>query len=188
VSRTRVLCGAIAAAILALAVALAPGDARERRGPIARLAGPFGPLLASAQWVRVQAAVSSGRDGLAFARAETALALDPASTAGWEIVAAHQGLYLAAPEREPDVARRAAWLTAALATCRRGEERARDPGALAWYRGLLWRTRAFDEVPIRPREEMLLEAARAFDEAAVLGYPGASESAAWARRHAVEAD
>lgn len=181
-SAVRCASGAAAAGLLALGLSLAPATAHGPARPAsARLAGPFGGLLASAQWVRVQEAAASGRHGLALARAEAALALDPGSNAGWEIVAAHQGLYLASPEREPDPARRAAWLEAALATCRRGQEQARDPAGLAWFRGLLCRTRARDEVPVRPAEELWARAARAFEEAAELGHPDAALHAASAR-------
>jgi hypothetical protein len=124
------------AAFAAVAIAVAPE--RRARVPFAtRLLGPLAPLAAHAQWLRADAAIEDGRIDLALARAELAFALEPADFERRIALSHYLAFELASPERETDPARRLAWLRAALDVVRRGEERARDPGALAIWAGLM---------------------------------------------------
>ena len=120
-----------------VSIAFAPGRASDERprGPAQRLLGPISSLAASAQWVRVDLAFRAGRPELGFARAERALALDPASPEGWSFLARQQAFSLASVEREPDPRRRRSWIRAGLETAARGEALSRDPAGLARLQG-----------------------------------------------------
>ena len=102
-----------------------------------RLVGPIAALVASAQWVRADLAFRAGRVELFLARAQTALNLAPESAEGWRYLAWHQAYTLASPEREPDPARRVAWVRAGLATAAQGERVADRPEELALLCGLI---------------------------------------------------
>jgi len=160
---------------LALVVVWMPGGAPPpRTASLAeRLLGPVAGLGASAQWVRVGEAFRQGRPELALARAETALRLDPRSVEGWKYLADRLAYDLAAPSREPDSARRLAWVRAGIATLARGEAHCRDPGELALQQGLiLWKVAVVDPELAWPS---LAEEARAhFARAASLGHPEAA--------------
>ena len=126
--------------VVLVSIAFAPGRARSNqrpRGPAQRLLGPISSLAASAQWVRVDHAFRAGRPALAFARAERALALDPASPEGWSFLAWQQASFLASEVRESDPARRLAWIRASLATAARGEAQSRDPAELALLQAVI---------------------------------------------------
>ena len=127
-------------AVVVIAITVAPmrtGSDTRARSPAQRLLGPISSLLASAQWVRVDQAFRAGRPELGFARAERALALDPASPAGWGFLAWQQASFLASVEREDDPARRLAWIRASLDTAARGEALSRDPAELALLQGVI---------------------------------------------------
>lgn len=181
--------GWIAVAALALVpVWTSPPAAEQRPGaPIARLLGPIGSLAASAQWVRVSQAMRAGRGDVVLARAELALALDPESTEAWTFYSRHLALDRASRTREPDPARRAAWLRVAIDVIERGEERASHPEELAFWAGLILGQFAEvdPELPWRGGRRGLWEdAAAAFERAAERGHPEGAEFAAAARRSA----
>jgi hypothetical protein len=124
--------------VVLVSIAFAPTGARSGErppGPAQRLLGPISSLVASAQWVRVDHAFRAGRPELGFARAEWALALDPASPEGWSFLAWQQAFTLGSVEREPDPTRRLAWIRAGLETAARGEALSRDPASLARLQG-----------------------------------------------------
>jgi hypothetical protein len=171
---------------LAAVLCLAPGLWAPREGaarestPRARLLAPFTELAARVQWIRFQRAVLAGRPELAIARAESALALEPRSTAGWDLLASYLGFDLASPEREPDPERRLGWVRAALAVARRGEVSATEPGRLALLRGLVLQTHAEldPELPWPDGARALwTDAAAAFEEASALGVDAAALTA-----------
>lgn len=103
----------------------------------ARLLGPCASLAASAQWVRVGAAIDEGRHGLAYTRANLALDLDPEASAAWSFLASHYAHDRAAILAEPNPALRTSWVRTALALLERGEEVASKPAQLALHRGLI---------------------------------------------------
>ena len=185
---------ALAASVAALACLLwyaergsvAPDPGRG--GLAARLLGPVAGLAADVQWVRVHAALRAGRTELALARAETALALAPESGQGWLFLANHLAFDRASPEREPDPARRRAWIAAGLEVARRGESSCRAPAQLAAWQGLVRVQKAAEpdlDWPGGPRA--LLEAAELdFSRARALGHPDGGALAAGARRRADE--
>ncbi len=156
----------------------------DERGFVTRLLGPVSTLAARVQWIRVQDAVVAGEHELALARAETALTLDPGSTSGWRFVGTHLGLHLGSHLRELDGQRRLALVRAALETLTRGEELARDPGALAEARGMVLWVHA-EQDPELPwpggARELWREAALAFERAAELGRAEARDLALTAR-------
>lgn len=189
-SRRRLALGLLAAGLL-LAPLLAPRAGRRdpgpEAGPLVRLLGPVARLAASVQWVRVEEARAAGEHELAFARAETALALDPGATAGWLSLARYQGLYLASATRQPDPGLRRQWLVEAVATTRRGEELARAPAELAVLRALLLLEHAQREPPTPwpgGAAALWAEAALAFERAAELGHAGGHELARRTRERA----
>ena len=195
-SRLRIL-GWIGAALLAAqALRLAAAEPVPDRpadvpgNALSRLLGPAASLAATVQWIRVGRAFDRGADGLAFARAETALALDPGATGGWDLLASRQALHLGSVSREPDPARRLAWLRAGLATARRGEAVAREPAALAFLAGvcLLVHAEQDPDLPWPGGAAGLWQAAAGeFERAAALGHPHADGLAASARERAAEA-
>jgi len=149
-----------------------------------RLLGPLARPAAAWQWVRVDAAIRAGRTDIALARAEIAFALDPSETRGWLPLAGHLAFERASPEREPDPARRIAWLLAGLAVARRGEASCAEPLELVeWQIMVLDRTATVD--PDLPWPGGLAglfnEIAALFDRAAGLGAPDAAENARLAR-------
>ncbi len=151
-----------------------------------RLFEPLSTLAAGVQWVRVQSAIGAGEHELALARAETALALDPSSAAGWRSVAYHLGLHLGSHEREADPERRLALLRAALAVLERGDATAGDRAALAFARGVLFYVHAEQDAELPwpgGTRELWREAADAFDRAVELGHGEAADLARDARSH-----
>ncbi len=177
-SPLRVAGWAAAAALVATFFLIRPETAavRDDAGPARRVLGPFAQLAANVQWIRFERAQMSGRHELAIARAESAIALDPSDTRGWELLAWHLSLNLASVENEPDPRRRLAWVRAGLDVARRGEESARDPGALAFLQGLVLQVKAENdpELPWPGGSDALWEAAAEhLQRAAELGYPNA---------------
>jgi len=167
--------------LAALGLLLVPlperGAARRDAPVLVRLLGPIATVAASAQWVRVDLAIRAGREGLALARARTALALDPGASEGWIFLTRHLALELASPTRESDPEVRAAWLRAADELARLGEEHAREPGELALWRGLFLYTAATLDPDTRwpgGRRALLGEAERAFARAEELGVAAAA--------------
>jgi hypothetical protein len=178
--------GRVAGWVLVVALAAVP-FARElepsRASFARRLLGPVAGLAANVQWVRVNDAFRAGRPELALARAESALALDPGSTEGWRFLCSSLAFDLASANREPDAGVRVKWLRAALALAARGEERARDPGALALWQGLLRASLAESGDPPWPEGARALwgQAARDFERSAEAGHPDGERLAAAAR-------
>lgn len=169
-SRRLRMVGLAASLALALVAAQLHPPMAVQRTLRARLLGPIASLAASWQWVRVHDAMVEGRHGLSLARAEVALDLDPGATSGWDMLAVHQGHWLASELREPDPQRRLAWLRAALETTRRGEQAARDPVSLILRRAVLLQQHGeADDVPWPGGQAaMLMEASRLFDLVASL--------------------
>ena len=168
------------------------GSATARpAAPIERLLGPVAGLAASVQWVRFDLALRRGDTARAYARAEGALRLDPGDARGWIFLARHLAYERGSVLREPDRDARARWVEAGLATLRRGEPLARDPGALLFERGvvLAFQASLSDEDRALPRDEAeaWVQAAEAFEAAAAQGAPDAAQAAALARGRAVEA-
>lgn len=181
-------------ALFAWSLATAGGE-RDRapaRSPLERVLGPVASLAASVQWVRVDVALRRGEEARAYAMAETALRIDPSDPEGWIFLAHHMIYDRASLLREPDPARRAAWIRAGLETLARGERSSRDPGAILFDRGVALaflgsledRDRAW---PASAREAWSL-AAEAFDRAAAVGHPRAAEAARLARERAARPD
>ncbi len=158
-----------------------------RAGPLGRLVEPFAALAASVQWLRVEGDLSAGRFGRGYARAETALALDPRSAAGWSLLAHHLVFQRARPELEADPLARRAFVRAGIELLARGERTSADPARLAFEAGLaLLHAAAYDEVEDWPggAPGTLLEAAEHFERAAGLGHPLGAEIAALTRERA----
>lgn len=106
-------------------------------GAVERLLGPIAGLAANVQWVRADLAFRAGRIEAFHSRARLALELAPTSTDGWRFLAWQQAYALGSPEREPDGARRLAWVRAGLATAAAGERRAERPAELALLSGMI---------------------------------------------------
>ncbi len=180
----------VVALLLALGVCFAPlPTTREqtRSSSLAgRLLGPVAALAASVQWVRADVAFRRGRVELFLARAETALTLAPESADGWSYLAMNQAFSLASPEREPDPARRLAWVQAGLATAAEGERVASAPGELAILAGtIMVKSASLDpDLPWPGGLAAIWEAAAGhFERAGRLGYDASmcAELAAAAR-------
>ncbi|MCE9596055.1 MAG: hypothetical protein K8S98_17840 [Planctomycetes bacterium] len=185
---------AIQFAGLGVALALLIGTARpppkDDSSLLVRVLGPAARFAASIEWVRFDLALRSGDLELAYARADTALWIDPGATEGWNAYAAHLAFDRASAEREPDPVRRRAWFDAALATLARGEAVAREPGDLALFAGLLRMDKAKDDPALAGSDgvrSLYLAAADDFDRAARLGKTFAVEGAAKARELAANA-
>lgn len=160
------------------------GDGAEQRSLAGRLLGPLAGLAADIQWVRAHDALRRGRADLGLARADTALALAPEATGGWLLLARHLAFDRASEEREPDPARRLAWVRAALELARRGEASAREPAELAVWQGLV-RVKEADEGDLSwpGGERALLEqAVLDFERAGALGHPDGAALAEGTRR------
>lgn len=168
------------AALALLFVPLGRAPAPSAAGSLAsRVLGPVGSLAASLQWLRVEQALDHGRPTLAFARAETALELDPESSEGWIYLARILAHRLGSPEVEAEPAARARWVRAALEVLRRGEEQARRPSELLFARALILIQVGLTEEGLIPwpggGAGALREAAGALAQAAALGHPEAEE-------------
>ena len=175
---------ALALACLALAF---PPPRAAGRAPLLLLS-PFAELAAQVQWLRFHVATRRGEEARALALAESALALDPRASDGWEALAAHLALDLASREREPDLARRCAWFEAGLAALARGAERAARPAELELYRALLLANKAELDPELHPRGAAGLaeDSLAALERAAALGDERALELLPQARAAARE--
>jgi len=153
------------------------GDSAQRPSLSLRLLGPASELGRSLQWIRFQRALLRGNQQRALALAESAIALDPAATDGWQLLAAHLGYFLASPEREHDLGRRRMWLQAALAVTRRGAQQADQPEELHLQRGLMLLSKLDLDPEVDPEGPagLLAGAIEAFREAARLGSAAARE-------------
>lgn len=175
------------AAVVALALAsLAWPPPRASAPAPLLLLGPFAELCAEVQWLRFQAAQRRGEEARALELAESALALDPRASEGWQALAAHLVFDLASREREPDLARRRAAFQAGLAVLARGAERSARPQELELFRGLVLVAKAQHDPELDPRgaPALLRAAAEAFERAAELGDERAAELAAQVRAEA----
>ncbi|MCP3918303.1 MAG: hypothetical protein GY711_22375 [bacterium] len=104
--------------------------------PLARLLGPIGSLAASVQWVRFDLALRAGRTERAYARAESALRLDPVSPEGWLTLGRHLITVRGSSATEQYDDRRMRWMRAGLDLLRRGEDVTNAPGELALAQGV----------------------------------------------------
>ncbi|MCZ6597606.1 MAG: hypothetical protein O7B99_08210 [Planctomycetota bacterium] len=160
-----------------------------REGPVQRLLGPVASLAAKIQWIRFDRARANGRPSLAITLAEVALDLDPGDTRGWNVLASYLALDLASTSREPSSTSRLYWMEAGLGVARRGEEIARNPGDLAFLRGVILVSHAEND-PELPRpggvKGMWEDASSAFLRAAELGYPNAEGAVIFALEKAAE--
>jgi hypothetical protein len=186
--------GGIAAAMGLFVASLAgprTGSDATDRPVLRKVLGPVASLAAAVQWIRVDVALRREDYPRAYARAETALALDPEDPAGWIFLAHHLLYERASLAREPDRAARARWFRAGIETLERGERAASDPGpvffehgvALAFQGSLADEDRAWPETAT----EAWQLAARAFESAAAHGTPDAAKAAALARERAAAA-
>lgn len=184
-------------AVLAIAVVAclwpwSPPPARPSGPLVERLVGPFASLAASVEWVRSNAALDEGRFEHAYARAERALELDPGAPQGW-IFFSHHLIFdraSALNERRADERRR--WISSGIDLLRRGESASRDPGEVAFSRGLAWSWVAqIDEATGLQwpggAEAALREAIAALEAADGHGRAGAA-ALAHALRHRIEGD
>jgi len=126
---------------LIVAALLVPWSGSARRpaphdSPTARLLGPIGSLAASVEWVRFDLALRAGRNERAYARAESALRLDPVSPEGWLTLGRHMITLRGSAANEADVGRRMRWWRAGLDLLARGEEQSNAPGELALAQGV----------------------------------------------------
>lgn len=184
--------GWIAVAALVLVPRASVDAAWRDEGPLRRLLGPLATFAAGVEWVRFDLALRAGEPELAYARAQTALELDPGAAEGWDLLASHQAFDRAAPEREPEPHARMAWIRAALGTAERGEAVSRDPARLALLQGLILLKVAFGDPDLAwpgGRRALWEEAAVHLDRAAELGLPFAADLAVKAReKRDAEAD
>jgi len=150
-----------------------------------RILGPFASLVASIEWARFDFALRRGENAQAYARAETALRLDPSAPEGWIFLAHHLLYERASLLREPQAAARRPWIEAGFEILARGERASRDPGAILFERGvaLAFLGSLADEDRAWPASatEAWALAADAFDRSATCGHPGAAEAANLAR-------
>lgn len=166
-----------------------PAAGRAQRGApggsvAERLLGPVAELAADLQWVRTHDALRRGEVALAFARAESALALAPGATGGWLFLARYLAFDRASEEREADPERRRAAVAAALELARRGEACAREPAELALWQGLV-RVKEAEEGDLPwpgGARALLADALTDFERAAALGHADGAELAAGTRR------
>lgn len=184
----------IVAALLVLSFGLQRGAAPRgnERGLVERLLGPIAALAASAQWVRADLALRAGDYPLAYARAETALELEPSRADAWIFLAHHLIFERASLAREVDPRERERWVKAGLDVLDRGARSSWDPGEILFYRGLVFVALASIPDADRPwtggAREAWIEAARSFERAAAAGHEAALQSAVLARAHAAELD
>lgn len=151
----------------------------------AQVLGPLAPIAAQIQWVRGHAARLAGDEGRAFALMQSALLLEPRSTAAWIALSNQLGLQFASAEsgRSPD--ERAEWLQAACQLLEEGQQLVPHPDALALHRGLLLMSHAETDADISwpgSTAGLWAAAANAFDEAATLAHEEEARTAATAAR------
>jgi len=172
----------LAAGCASLAAAgLLAGEAPPRSAVL----GPLAPIAAQVQWVRGHVAARAGNEGRAFALMQSAVELEPRSTAAWIALADQLGLQLASAESGRSGEERAEWLRAALVTLTEGELHARAPARLALHQGLLLMSHAQTDPDIAwpgGTAQLWLDAADAFEHARDLAEDAAQKEAAAAAR------
>ncbi len=152
------------------------GDARlesERQGLTRRLLGPIATVLASVWWVRYDLALRGGQFETAYARARTALTLDPGAGQGWITLARHMIVDRGALLLEPDYETRLGWIRASLELLEHAQGEARNRHEVAFARGVIFEHLAMhaEELGWPPGEEGALRAAaEAFDLAGDWGH------------------
>lgn len=143
-----------------------------------RLLGPAAGLVAGIQWVRFDQALREGRDELALARADAALAIDPGSAGGVSFLAYHLVFHAGSNALEPDADRRLAWIQAGIETIEQGIERAREPADLYFLLYWVHTFCALEHADLDWPEgvdSLWREADRALRRATELGHPMARE-------------
>jgi hypothetical protein len=100
-----------------------------------RLIGPVASLVASAQWVRFDAALLAGEAQRAYAIAQRAIELDPGAWQGWFTLGSHLIYDRGAELREAEPSRQRAWIRAGLDVLEEGARRSREPAELDLVRG-----------------------------------------------------
>ena len=181
--------GAIGFAAACVALAMLPTVRRLAVCPEERVAGdpwiaralhPAARAAAAIAWTRVDRALRHGETAEAYALADTALAIDPRSPHGWIFLARHFVLERASRDREPDARDRALWVKAGLDVLDRGERASRDPGAIAFERGVVYAYFASTAEPSLVGAASVREAwelaAAAFDRARAVGAEDAAEA------------
>lgn len=150
---------------------------RERGPTRLVLLGPIAPLAAQVQWLRFHASLRRGQEARALELAESALALDPRASEGWERLAAHLLFDRASPEREPDLERRRSLVAAGLAVLERGAQQAEPRGALELLAALALLSKAAVDPELRAGGASALrtEARALLERAALHGEPRAAE-------------
>ena len=147
---------------------------------IARALHPIARAAAAIAWTRGDRALRHGETSEAYALADSALAIDPRSPHGWIFLARHFVLERASRDREPDARDRALWVKAGLDVLDRGERASREPGAIAFERGIVYAYFASTGEPsfvgATTAREAWERAAEAFDRARALGAKGAAEA------------
>jgi len=143
---------------------------RGRGGSLAsRLLGPVRGVASSVQWIRFDSARRDGDYDLAYSRAETAIRLNPNSTAGWMLLARHLSFDRGAPGDGTDPQERAIWLNAGLEILERGKTVVSQPEELAIAQGTFMAAQASlapeDCVWPGGAKSCLEEAAKYFSEA-----------------------
>jgi hypothetical protein len=180
----------VVSALLAASVYLARSGAQHDRDRAfaERWLGPIATLAASVEWIRADLALRAADFPVAYARAETALEIEPSRTEAWIFLAHHFIFERASLGRELDSAERRAWVEAGLGVLDRGLHVSAEPAEIAFYRGAVFDYLAAIPDADRPwngdARAALLEAAKSFDEAAALGLERASEYAELARTRA----
>lgn len=172
----------LAAAVVLILLGLAGAPTESQSAGAApsrtlRLAGPAAGLARDLAWIRFQRARLAGDYGRAIRIAESAVALDPTSTDGWKLLAAHLAFFHGSREREPDLERRRLWFRAGVDVTRRGIPVADDPGELALMRAVLHLAKLDTDPEVLPGgpDELLRETELALTEAVELGSPEAEE-------------
>jgi hypothetical protein len=195
-ARARIAYVAAWIAVIALFLWSSRELAERRSGPrgslAERLLGPIARFAADIQWVRSDSALRHGETALAYARAESALRLAPSDSGGW-IFLSHHFLYeRASLAREPDATVRQQWIQAGLDLLDRGETLVRDPGEIAFSRGVAFAyfgsLDEADRIWPATRREAWERAAEAFERSAKLGHALGADAALRARELAAESD
>jgi len=170
-----------AAACLAAAGYLSADDAP---GDI-QVLGPLAPIAAQIQWVRAHAARLAGDEGRAFALMQSALQLQPRSSAAWIALSNQLGLQFASAESGRSPGERAEWLQAACQLLEEGQSLVPHSDALALHRGLLLMSHAETDAELAwpgSTAGLWADAAAAFDEAATHARGKEARTAATAAR------
>ena len=152
-----------------------------------RLLGPVASLVASAQWVRFDAAARAGQGERALALAEAAIELDPGAWQGWFTLASHLIYDRGAEALEAEPARQREWIRAGLDLLVRGSRVARESAELEIVLGSsLTMMVALRAVPLQwpgGARAALEEGSEALERARLAGHPHATAMLTEAREH-----